>query len=138
MNTYNPTLDAHYRILQEMLIEAREKKNWYQRDLAQRLGKAQAFVSKIEAGERRLDWVEVLNLIEILELDEVQFLGEYKARVTAANELTHTALLQQIAARKAAQATAHEEIERLMREHKISFADLQKASSKSKKAKTPK
>lgn len=137
MNTYNPKLETHYRILQEMLIEAREKKNWYQRDLAQRLGKAQSFVSKVEAGERRLNFVETLNLLEILDLDDVQFLAEYKARVRAANENTQTELLQQIEARKAAQAVAQEEIERLMREHKITVSDLQAPSSKTKKTKRP-
>lgn len=138
MTTYNPRQKAHYQILRKMLVEAREQKAWFQKDLALKLGKDQAFVSKLENGERRLDWVEVLSLVEVLELDEVQFLKDYRDMVTAANEMTNASVLQEIAAREAIQAKAQAEIERIMREHNLSYSDLQKPAPKSKKLKKPK
>lgn len=138
MSIYNPKNPSHYQILREMLIEAREKKPWFQKDLAEKIGKNQAFISKFEAGERRLDLVEVLNLVEILELDEANFLAEFRARVMAFNELTQTALLQQVAAREVMQAKAQEKIERIMRENNLTYADLQKPTSKPRKSKTEK
>lgn len=37
-----------------------------QKELARRLGKPQSYVSKFEAGERKLDFVEVLDVCEAL------------------------------------------------------------------------
>ncbi len=138
MSIYNPKNHGHYQILREMLIEAREKKLWFQKDLAEKIGKNQAFISKFEAGERRLDLVEVLNLVEILEIDETYFLADFRARVMAFNELTQTALLQQVAAREVLQAKAQQEIERIMRENNLTYADLQKPASKPRKSKSAK
>ena len=138
MSVYNPKNDAHYQVLRDMLIEAREKKHWFQKDLAERIGKNQAFISKFEAGERRLDWVEVLNLVEILEIDETQFLEDFRARVITVNARTQTALLQDIAAREAMQIKAQQEIERIMRENDLTYADLQKPISRAKKSKVAK
>lgn len=138
MSIYNPKNPGHYQILREMLSEAREKKLWFQKDLAEKIGKNQAFISKFEAGERRLDLVEVLNLIEILEIDETKFLADFRARVMAFNELTQTALLQQVAAREVMQAKAQQEIERIMLENNLTYADLQRPVAKPKKSRTPK
>lgn len=113
-------------------------KQWFQKDLAEKIGKNQAFISKFEAGERRMDWVEVLNLVEILGIDETKFLADFRTRVIAFNELTHTTLLQEVAAREAMQAKAHQEIERIMLENNLTYADLQRPISKPKKSRTPK
>ena len=71
MNTYNPQLDGHHQILRDMLTEAREAKQLFQKDVAEKLRKNQAFVSKYEAGERKLNVLEVLNLLEVLGVDEL-------------------------------------------------------------------
>ena len=46
--------------LMKMLSEARGKAGLTQRELAERLGRRQNFISKYETGERRLDVVEFI------------------------------------------------------------------------------
>ncbi|MES2164626.1 MAG: helix-turn-helix transcriptional regulator [Pseudomonadota bacterium] len=132
MNTYNPQLDGHYQILRDMLTEAREAKKLFQKEIAEKLRKNQAFVSKYEAGERKLDWIEVLNLLEVLGMDELQFLKEFRLRVVDYNSRTETALLQEISER---QAKARTEIEEVMRKNNVTFDDLKNSLQKSKKPK---
>jgi len=134
MSTYNPKNEAHHNVLRTMLSEARDEKGLFQAELAERLRKPQSFVSKVESGERKLNWVEVLFLLEILQLSEVEFLKEFRRRVEASNDRTQTALLQDVAEREAKQAKAQVEIERLMRENNISAADLRNPIPKVRKA----
>lgn len=135
MSTYNPKNEAHHEVLRTLLGEAREAKGWFQAELAERLRKPQSFVSKVESGERKLNWIEVLFLLEVLQISEVEFLKEFRRRVEASNERTQTALLQDVAEREAKQAKAQVEIERLMRENNISAADLRNPATKVRKAK---
>ena len=58
--------DARYKRLIEALAAARRKAGLNQTELAERLGKRQQFVSKYESGERRLDFVEVLDVAKAL------------------------------------------------------------------------
>jgi transcriptional regulator with XRE-family HTH domain len=53
----------------EMLINYRSLKGLTQTQLAEKLGKPQSFVSKYEIGERRLDFIEVLELAKILQFE---------------------------------------------------------------------
>ena len=55
-----------YRQFRQLLIEARKRKGLTQAQVAARLGKLQAFVSKYERGERRLDIVELLYVADAL------------------------------------------------------------------------
>ena len=48
-----------YSLFLEQLRNAREEKGLTQTDVAERLGKTQSFVSKVELGERRIDIVEL-------------------------------------------------------------------------------
>lgn len=59
-----------YGVLLRVLIDARQKAGLRQTDLADRLGKPQSFVSKIERGERRLDLVEFLIVVRAIGADE--------------------------------------------------------------------
>lgn len=52
-----------------MLRAARGRASLTQEDLARRLGRRQQFVSKYESGERRLDFIEVLDVARALGLD---------------------------------------------------------------------
>ena len=61
--------DDAYRELRQILIEARRAAGWSQEALADRLDRAQTFVSKIELGERRLDLIELLVWAEALQVD---------------------------------------------------------------------
>jgi transcriptional regulator with XRE-family HTH domain len=49
--------------------------------LAERLGKAQSFVSKYERGERRLDLPEFIELADALNINVTDFIKKYKAEL---------------------------------------------------------
>lgn len=68
-----------YKVLQEHLIAARQAAGFTQSELAQRLGRHQSFVAKYEGGERRLDLVELLSIIQLLEMDERRLIKAIKA-----------------------------------------------------------
>ena len=58
-----------YERLRLLLVEARRSAGLSQAELAARLRRPQSFVSKYERGERRLDVIEFLEIVEALELD---------------------------------------------------------------------
>lgn len=49
-------------------------------ELAERLGKPQSFVSKVERGERRLDVIEFCQVAEALGRDPAELLREFVTR----------------------------------------------------------
>ena len=55
-----------YLRLTGLLVQARANAGLSQVDLAARLGRPQSFVSKYESGERRLDVVEFIEVIEAI------------------------------------------------------------------------
>jgi len=57
----------------ELLVKARKRAGLTQVQLAERIGRPQSFVSKYEAGERRLDVVEFIGLARALDADPVAF-----------------------------------------------------------------
>jgi len=60
-----------YDRLRQLLIRARQDAGLRQADVAKRLGQHQSYVSKVEAGERRLDVVEFLEFAAAIEADPV-------------------------------------------------------------------
>lgn len=58
-----------YRRFAAALAKARQNAGVSQRELARRLGSDQSFVSKYEAGRRRLDVVEFLRIVAALGAD---------------------------------------------------------------------
>jgi transcriptional regulator with XRE-family HTH domain len=62
--------------LQELLAGARKAKKLTQIDVAERLGRPQSFVAKYEGGERRLDIVEFVEVVEALETDPCALLAD--------------------------------------------------------------
>jgi len=52
-----------------LLVKARKKSGLTQMDLAQKLGKPQSFIAKYEGGERRLDVIELQEILKILKVD---------------------------------------------------------------------
>lgn len=65
--------DPRYQDLINKLIELRESKDVTQVELAQRLGKPQSYVSKVEILERRLDVIELTDWLEALNTKLVNF-----------------------------------------------------------------
>ena len=67
--------DPRYQDLIQKLIELRESKNVTQVELAQRLGKPQSYVSKVEILERRLDVIELIDWLKVLDANIFDFLA---------------------------------------------------------------
>ena len=53
-----------YEVLAEQLTKLRKEQSLTQKELAERLGKPQSFVSKYESGERKIDVVEFIAITE--------------------------------------------------------------------------
>lgn len=68
----------HRHLLKE-LIAARKTKGLTQMQVAEILGRPQSFVAKYEGGERRLDFIEFLDVAEILEIDPCELLTQIRA-----------------------------------------------------------
>jgi len=58
-----------YDVLLRELAEARKKAELSQREVAARLGALQQFWSKVESGERRIDFVELVAVSEVLPIN---------------------------------------------------------------------
>jgi ribosome-binding protein aMBF1 (putative translation factor) len=58
-----------HRTLIDTLVEAREQAGLTQRDLAARLKRPHSFVGRIEAGERRVDVIEFIEITRVMGLD---------------------------------------------------------------------
>jgi DNA-binding Xre family transcriptional regulator len=57
------------RLLRETLKNTRIEKGLRQVDLAEALGRTQSYVAKLEAGEKNLDFIEVLEICKVLRLN---------------------------------------------------------------------
>lgn len=66
-----------YRALLTLLRRLREEAGLTQVELAERLGRPQSFVSKVEVGERRLDVAELRILTEALGQDVVDVVQQW-------------------------------------------------------------
>lgn len=57
-----------------MLRAERSRMGMSQIDLARTLRRHQSFVSKVESGERRLDIVELLEMLRVLDVEPIRFI----------------------------------------------------------------
>ena len=64
--------------LQELLKSERTRVGLTQSGLAERLGRPQSFVSKIESGERLLDLIELKELCDTLGISIVAFVTRFE------------------------------------------------------------
>lgn len=58
-----------YLRLRQLLVEARERAGLTQTQVAEKLHRAQSFVSKYELGERRLDVIDFMHVCACLGID---------------------------------------------------------------------
>jgi transcriptional regulator with XRE-family HTH domain len=65
-----------YRRFLEVLRRARKKAGLTQVQLAERIGRTQSAVSKVERGERRLDVIELRILCEAMGVSLAEFVQE--------------------------------------------------------------
>ena len=70
-----------YAILIAVLKETRLRAGVGQVELAQRMGKAQSFVSRTETGERRIDVIEVYAIARALGVDPLAVFREVLRRL---------------------------------------------------------
>jgi transcriptional regulator with XRE-family HTH domain len=62
------------KILCAKLADLRQKKGMTQRDLAEKIGRVQNYISNYEHGQRRLDVFEFFEICRALEVDCVEIL----------------------------------------------------------------
>ena len=62
----------------QLLRLIRTDKRLRQKDVADRLGQPQSFVSKYESGERRLDLLELEQVCEACDTDLASFVSRYR------------------------------------------------------------
>lgn len=65
----------------ELLVAGRHSRGLTQAALARTLGRPQSFVAKYERGERRLDIVELLEILAALELDPAPVIAEIASEI---------------------------------------------------------
>ena len=71
-----------HRKMIELLVAARERAGLTQRDVAARLRRPHSFVGRIEAGERRVDVVEFIEIARVLETDPQVLFGNLIRQIT--------------------------------------------------------
>jgi transcriptional regulator with XRE-family HTH domain len=72
---------AEYRVLVGMLRELRKDAGLTQAQLAERLGKPQSYVSKVERGERIIDLVEIRWWCLALDQDVTKLVREWDTQL---------------------------------------------------------
>jgi ribosome-binding protein aMBF1 (putative translation factor) len=58
-----------HRTLIQVLVAARQSAGLSQRDLAARLKRPHSFVGRMEAGERRIDVIEFIEIARVMDID---------------------------------------------------------------------
>ena len=65
-----------HETLIKVLVEARGKAGLTQRDLAARIKRPHSFVGRMEAGERRVDVIEFIEIARVLGADPQELFGK--------------------------------------------------------------
>lgn len=70
-----------YRFLVDQLTEGRRRAGMSQQELADRLGRPQSFVAKLEGCERRLDVVEFIEISTAIGLNPTELVEKIQLKV---------------------------------------------------------
>jgi len=77
----NKSWDENREKLRELLKELRKNEaDITQVELSQALGRPQSYVSKYETGERKLDYVEIIDICKVLGVSMKRFNTLYEKR----------------------------------------------------------
>lgn len=71
----------NYKVVGEHLAKLRKEAGVTQEELAARLGRPQPFISTYENGQRRVDLLEFLTILEALRLDPAAVFSAIVAKV---------------------------------------------------------
>ena len=85
----NPHRTFQNEVFLALLRDRRESLGIRQADLAERLGQAQATVSRVETGETRLDIIELRHWLKTLNVSFTAFMKQLDARLN--DETPHPA-----------------------------------------------
>lgn len=72
MNRFRHSLP--HQAIRELLLSIRTDKKILQADLSKKLKKPQSYISKYENGEKNLDLIEILNILNSMDEDPELFL----------------------------------------------------------------
>ena len=79
----NPVFGDEYKVLRDVLVDARREAGLSQRALAARLGKAKSHIGMIERGQRRVDALELYHLALCLGRDPCDLFSAIALRLRA-------------------------------------------------------
>lgn len=71
-----------YHKVISLIREYREKKNLTQKELADKIGTDQTFISKIEIGERRVDVIELRIICLALDVSLIEFINHLESTIS--------------------------------------------------------
>jgi transcriptional regulator with XRE-family HTH domain len=69
------------KVVVEALVAARKSAGLRQQDLADRLGKPQRFISRVEGGQRRVDLLEFYAIATALKFDPAELFAHIAKRL---------------------------------------------------------
>ncbi|WP_395061150.1 helix-turn-helix domain-containing protein [Paraburkholderia silvatlantica] len=72
----HPLHDPRYQRVAALLAQIRRDRGLLQQDVADKLGRPQAYISKVESGVRRLDLIELMDILRVLETDPHLFIDD--------------------------------------------------------------
>ena len=78
----NKPWSSRNRAFRKALKQLRDDKGLRQAELGQRLGKQQSYVSKYESGERKLGYLELLDILDATEHSVQEFHSLYLVKVS--------------------------------------------------------
>lgn len=87
MRVARTTHTEPYKILLKMLIEARNRADVTQTELASRLGRPQPFISLVERGERRIDVIQFYVIMKALGVDPEEAFRDLIGRLPEIKEI---------------------------------------------------
>ncbi len=65
------------------LVSSRKRQAFTQQELAEKVGRPQSFIAKIETGERRLDVIEFMEICVALSIEPVSILDKIEQTLSA-------------------------------------------------------